>query len=163
MKTRVGLLFAVRLEGGMFGFGQVVARHRATWFMVAYSVVKDRPQLECSEIKELEILFGGNYFDSRIASGHWVTLGVCDASPRVCFPKFKVLQDGVWQVISWDRAAMRLATPNEVAMLEFRTDSSAPVFEDGLNHYLGRVLLADSLVLTPWERTCAAASIDMDV
>lgn len=130
--------------------------------MVAFDVVREVPQLECSEVQGLGILFGGSFFGSRLADGRWIGLGVCELSPRVCFPKVKVRMGGAWQVESWDRSMIRPASPGELSVLEYRTDSSAPVFEHGLNHYLGRAQVAESLVPISWGRTCAAAAIEME-
>ncbi len=140
-KIEPGLIFAIRLLNGKYGFGQLIAKQRPIFYMAAFDIQREAPVIEDSVIQQSRPVFLGNFFDVLIRNGRWVPLQQTTPlqAPRPCF---KILIDGAYYVESWDRQRQRKASDAEVARLQPPSNYGPILLEYALNAFFG---------LSPWE------------
>ncbi len=135
--NQVGNVFTVPVNEKQIGYGHVIARFEPVYYMVAYDRVSSINQSShVREITNSPILFLGNFFDNLISMGHWKVIG--NEPPelsRIPFPTYKVQIGNQYFIETWDGAKRRLATPEEILLMDFR-DSSGPIcLEKALQAY----------------------------
>jgi hypothetical protein len=138
---QAGLVFAIPLADKMFGFGQLLAWQRPIFYMAAYDLKAESPNVNEDDVRGATPVLLGNFFDILIRNGRWLAVGRQEM-PKVPFPCFKIKIEEKLCVESWDRELVRVATSDEWATLEFRSNHSAIVLENALKAYFG---------LSPWQ------------
>ena len=142
LKISKGLVFAVPLSDGAFGLGQLIERQSPIYYMVAYDVHVRSLELDQRVLGSMKPILMGNFFDVLIHIRRWKPIGNFPI-PTVDFPCFKVKTDDKFYVESWDRKRRREATPDDLEILEYRTDYGPIILENALKAYFG---------LGPWEK-----------
>jgi len=137
----IGLVFAIPLAEGMFGFGQLIAWQRPIFYMAAYDMTAKSLGPSEDDMRSARPVLLGNFFDILIRNGRWLAIQRFQI-PKVPFPCFKVRIGDKFYVESWDKQQKREATSEECATLQFRTDNSAIVLENALKAHFA---------LGPWE------------
>jgi hypothetical protein len=148
MSIDEGLMFSIPLSEKSFGFGQLIVWQMPIFYMVAYDLQSESPNIE--EGQELRPILLGNFFDVLIRSGRWQPIRRSLVS-KVVFPCFKIKIGDKFYVESWDRQRKREATPDELAILEFRTDYGPIILENALKAHFG---------IIPWESMFDALKVE---
>lgn len=152
-RIRGGLVFAVPLGNGQYGFGQLVERRGSTWFMVGFGIVKPDPALECGELEKGAPAFGGDFVDDELRKGDWLPVGYCSPPPPRLKPCSKVMNGkGEWIVASWDQKRWRYANEEEVRSLPYEDIFSAAVFTESLGYYAGLRAEAPLFLPLSWSK-----------
>jgi hypothetical protein len=141
VKIDSGLIFSIPLSENAFGFGQLVVRQEPIFYMVGYDARSESPHFAEEDVRRSKAILVGNFFDILIRNGRWTPLQELPI-PKVPFPCFKIKIGDKFYVESWDRQRKREATPNEIAVLQPRTNYGPIFLENALRAYFG---------LHPWE------------
>jgi hypothetical protein len=138
-----GLVFAIPILNGRFGFGQLVMRQDPIFYMVAYDIEAQSPTIDDPTLRQARAVLMGNFFDILIRNGRWTPIQHFTA-PTVPYPCFKIRIGDTFYVESWDRQRKREATPQELTHLQPPSNYGPIILENALNAYFG---------LSPWECT----------
>lgn len=123
MPVHVGDVFLIPVDEDRQAVGQIVARYRLTelYCLVVFDDIvrsgEAPPSMEPRS--DRAIIFVASTFDAMLEDGWWRTLG--NSAPcAVQLPAYKILQEGVYYIESWDGSKRRRAKPEEVAVLDNR-------------------------------------------
>ncbi len=136
MKTSIeeGLIFSIPLSEKSFGLGQLIVWQKPIFYMVAYDLQSESRTID--EAQELRPILMGNFFDVLIRNSRWQPIRKSPV-PKVEFPCFKIKIGDKFYVESWDRQRKREATPDDLAVLEPRTNYSPIILENALKAHFG--------------------------
>ncbi len=143
MNIETGLIFSIPLSKELFGFGHLVARQDPIFYMVAYDLQSESPDINGGDLRLSKPILMGNFFDILIRNCRWKSVKRLDP-PKVAFPCFKIRIGDTFYVESWDRQRKREATQEEIAILQPRSNYGPIILENALKAHFG---------LSPWERT----------
>jgi hypothetical protein len=138
-----GLVFSVPLSKAVFGFGQLITWQKPIFYMAAYGVRSESPNVDEEDVARSRPVLTGNFFDVLIRNGRWKPVGRLPI-PQVAFPCFKIRIGDKFYVESWDRSRKREATPGDLAVLRPRTDYGPIILENALKAHFG---------IQPWDPT----------
>jgi hypothetical protein len=138
---KAGLVFSIPLVNKAFGFGHVVVRQHPIFYMLAYDVQSETPDIDDDTIRRAKPVLMGNFFDVLIRNGRWKPVRHF-APPAVPYPCFKVKIGDAFYIESWDERRKREATERELAQLQYRRDYGPIILENALNAHFK---------LRPWE------------
>ncbi|PWU12230.1 MAG: hypothetical protein C5B50_21895 [Verrucomicrobia bacterium] len=141
LEIEPGLVFAIRLLNGAYGFGQLLVRQEPIFYMAGYDAQSQTPTLGHDTIWKAKPVLLGNFFDVLIRNGRWAPVGH-STPPVVPYPCFKIRIGDKFYVETWDRNRKREATEDELAQLQPRSNYGPIFLENALNAYFG---------LRPWE------------
>lgn len=141
IKVEPGLLFAIPLGDGTFGFGQILAWQDPIYYMAAFKIRSLLPEMERDRIEESSVVLLGNFFDVLLKNKRWTPLYQIPI-PRVPFPCYKIKVGETFYVENWDRTEMREASSEDLQALQPRSNYGPIILENALNAYLG---------IRPWE------------
>lgn len=133
-----GLVFSIPIDETHFGVAQLIAKQRPIYYTVAYDIlfeVGDEVPPDVTVIAEP--ILAGNFFDTSLKRKQWTPLFVSQI-PSVPFPFFKVVIDGRFRTVSWDKSIERISSEDEAEALDFRTNNSAMVLEIALKWHFGK-------------------------
>jgi hypothetical protein len=139
IKVHVGDVFQIPVSKDCSGFGQVLANDAGMLLMAIFDqrAGGDRhPSLE--SIVSADLLFIANSPDAKIWHGHWPIIGnVAPDRARIPLPKYKVGRGGEMYVENYEANKTRVATPEELALLDLRSSWSPEILEDALKAQWG--------------------------
>jgi hypothetical protein len=138
MRTEIeaGLVFAIPLANGAFGFGHLVARQRPIFYMMAYDVQSATHNIDDDALQRVRPILMGNFFNVLIRNRRWPPVRHL-TPPVVPYPCFKIKIGDAFYVESWDRHLQREATEVELAQLGYRRNCGPIILENALNAHFG--------------------------
>jgi hypothetical protein len=158
MKIKPGLVFAVPLGDGSYGFGQVIEKQGPIYYMAGLDVRKEMPELSQDEFALTKPVVAGNCFDVLLKNGRWTPIGVLPLRTDVPFPCFKVKIGEHFYLESWDRKERRQASSDELHRYGFRTNYGPIMLEHALQAHFGLRSAAANLEALKVENIAKAAN-----
>ena len=132
-KIAEGLVFAVPLGDGTFGFGQLIAERNPIFYMAGYDLRKDSNSVTEEEISNSSVIVLDNFFDVLLRNGRWQPVTKM-AIPDVPFPYYKVVISGQFWLENWKGDESQLADEDH-ARFTFRKDIGPIRFENALKAF----------------------------
>jgi hypothetical protein len=140
VKPKVGDIFQVPLDTVRFGYGQVVALpEKNVLFICLFAATTERSvQPDLQAIVRSAILLAGNTFDAKLWHGHWPVVGnMTPDLAAIVLPNYKEGPPGQAFVENLDLTRRRRATPQEEAILPFRSYVAPVRYEKALQALAG--------------------------
>src|SRR5215207_1084563 len=130
-KPKVGDVFDVPAPDGRRGIGQVVRAGGVPYVIILRDLFEDRPPPV--ELVAKEILLAAWTTDALFFHGRWVVVGNCPVvEDRIPYPSYLVLINGELVVEDFNGASRRLATPDDLRLLHYRTTYSPITLQKAL-------------------------------
>jgi hypothetical protein len=136
---KAGLVFSIPLVNKAFGFGHLLARQAPIFYMVAYDIQSETPDVDDDSIRRAKPVLMGNFFDVLIRNGRWAPVRHF-ARPVVPYPCVKIRIGDIFYIESWDRRRKREARQEELLQVEFRANHGPIILEQALNAHFKLVL-----------------------
>jgi hypothetical protein len=140
IKVHVGDVFQIPVSKDCSGFGQILADDEGILLMAIFDRRAGSDKLPSLEtIVSSDLLFIANSFDTRISRGYWSIIGnLTPDRARIPLPNYKVGRGGAEMYVeNYEANKTRVATPEELALLDLRSSWSPKVLEDALKAHWG--------------------------
>lgn len=131
IRIKKGDVFQFNLSGHIFGYGQIVVPGDVIYVVIFKDIFQfDGSCLNTDKLPEIALC--GWTLDGRIYHKMWEVVGNAPLTKNIPYPCYKVANDGVLWVESFDGRLKRPASENDCRSLDYRT-SVAPIrFEKAL-------------------------------
>ena len=136
-----GLVFAVHLGDGTYGFGRVLRKQGRIYYIAAFDLIEEAVEdVMAYDMDKAKVIALGNFYEDFLTGNNprWIHADYMYL-PFVALPHYKILIDGQWYVENWQRTTMRHARGDEFEQLSYRSDFAPSVLEDFLKWYAGLI------------------------
>ena len=135
MKAEIGDVFAISLDKFSYGYGQVVGEGNPRTYIIFDLISNNHPEI--NNILSSPIAFIANTVDVPIEDGDWIVIGNMQIPKELHLPFYKMNTQEGYYLTSSSGEMIRLATPEEIEMLENRKSISPSILEDAIKAKYG--------------------------
>jgi Immunity protein 26 len=136
-KINIGDVFTVPLSDDQSCYGQVLGIRHPIYYLAAFDALVPSGNSKIKDISTAKILFLGAFINPFKVRPTWLMVGNTQARNETGFPAHRILSGGNYYVETWDGSHRRLATEEEVALLDNSITCSAAVLESALKAHFG--------------------------
>ena len=132
IKIQKGDVFQFSLSDHICGYGQIVVTGDVIYVVIFKDVFRfDEPWLDADKLPEIALC--GWTLDGRIYHKMWRVVGNSPLVKDIPYPCYKVANDGILWVESFDGQLKRPASENDCRSLDYRTTVAPIRFEKALS------------------------------